>query len=392
MTTSVRRARGSSLHVDVKLSIPCLPTLDSADADTPQQHQREDSKENEDEKENASNSAAVSAAQPAKANAGTASMASGGSGSGSAGRVPTAAGAESAPSVAISHAVMSRPRPLIRKRPQPTNPEVLSEISLNAQQHQQQHQQHQRVNQPAHGAVAASDTSAVSVSSAAPPDVASLHSPVASSVPAGAEDERSAVSSNVPAVKPRRSQLMSAMMEQRDRKRREDTRRKEEEMARLQHMAAAVQQSTYSTLSAGSGSTAASRFASLQRTMEHADVSTALREDKRKREADGQKLRERRMGLRDRMKEMGVVGCKPSEPSSRTPTRRSRGKGQSPHAENRHTGSSGHAAVPDAQRQSILPCTFHLAHDDEDENEHTDGMAQQPLSLDDIMAGRVNYQ
>ena len=394
VTTSVRRARGSSLHVDVKLSIPCLPTLNSGDGSAKQDGQ--------------SNSATMAVAdrQPGPGS------------SNSSGSQSTAAAAAAAVTVAgnaaaaqssepVSHAVKSRPRPLIRKRAQPAaGPQhssadsvaVLSELSLNTQQ--------RPTDVP--GAV----VSAAASSTAAASGNGSCSSASSSNSQNEPWDEPSG-GGPAAAAKPRRSQLMSAMMEQRDRKRREDVRRKEEETARLQQqqqpMPAAARlashyqrqqqvplsdtassrpliQRTLDGLSSLSAASPGQQAADVGRTAVIAaaaaaagwDVSAALREDKRKRDAEGQRLRQRRLGIRDRMKEVGAT--------ARTATAGRSSNGAV------HADDSGSRAIADAQRQSVLPCTFHPQLDEDTAD--TAPAPPQPLSLslDDIMAGRVNYQ
>ena len=362
LTASVRRARGSSLHVDVQLSIPCLPTLNSGDGSA--------------EPQNNSGSARGPVAAP---------------------KAHTPTGGESSQSQAgqsaepIVHIVKSRPRPPNRQRSalsgerRPSGGGVLSELPLNTQP-----QQHS-----ADGATAAASVTAAAVTTAA------------------AATANTETSSGASTAKPRRSLLMSAMMEQRDRRRKEDSRRKEDEMAALQQCQAQLR-STAAVRSAPpsdfqldthTASTATIR-SSLQRTLDgggrslqpaaapassgSGDVSSSLRADKRKRDAEGQRLRERRVGLRDRMKEAGVAAAHP--PTTRTPPRRtSRGLAQSPHTDSAGgVGGSSGQRTPDAQRQSVLPCTFHIQPEDDAADVRPPQAAT--LSLEDIMAGRVNYQ
>ena len=368
VTTSVRSAqRGSALHVDVQLSIPCIPNLHTADHSHNTEHDTGTACAS-------TTNTSLPSSPPRSQPASTVGLLS--------------ASHSSAP---IVHAVKSRPRPLIRQQspmsgsPQSTDG-VLSELPLNTQQ-----------------------TSATDGANTA----------AAQSSPGGAAQHTHSNSASKPQ---RRSQLMSAMMEQRDRRRREDSRRKEDELARLHTMQQQLRTPVRPTQPAShdTADSSASRLL-VQRTLDvsshslhtgtaalssgggradsgavhtaagSGDVSATLREEKRRRDASGQKLRERRVGIRDRMKEAGVTGAVAvvathSGATQTTPRRTSRGAGRSP-----HTDSGGR--MSDAQRQSLVPCTFHLQQEEEAGVAAREGTLQHAtLSLDDIMAGRVNYQ
>ena len=385
MTTSVvRRTRGSSLHVDVKLSIPCLPTLDSADG----------SDKAEEDNDRASGSVAIPSLPTVLPGIPAINQAAAAAPAVSANSTPKQpASMSSIPSDSsspLAHVVKSRPRPLMRKHTpmsagSHSNNAVLGELPINKLQ-------------PNDG------TTAAAAASAHPP------SP---NQPSNEQNEPSSVATatSAPAAKPRRSQLMSAMMDQRDRKRRDDMRRKEDEMARMQHMQQQMARQPALSSSTQPAHHTATTAQLIQRTLGSStphsvatDMSTTLREDKRKRDVEGQRLRERRAGLRDRMKEVGVAATPTA--TNRTPTTGgSKGMGQSPQTDNgggTSSSSSGSSnshhssaspAVPDSHRQSILPCTFHTQPEDEAVTAATaDMQLPQTLSLDDIMAGRVNYQ
>ena len=377
VTTSVHRARDSSLHVDVKLSIPCLPTLPSGqDSDRPVERSGR-------ERVAVPSSTAVASSQ-------------GGAGDSFHPLDSTASQQSSSP---IAHVVKSRPRPLIRKRPAvignaQQSGAVLGELPLNTQQ------------------PAETNTAALAAAAAAAQPATELaqHGSIHN-----LQNEPSGVAP--PPVKPRRSAVMCSMVaQQRERKRKEDMQRKEEELARLHsqqaHMQSQQQQQAQSAEAEAVLRTPSSQSRNLQRTLDRSaavptvviagaasaamDVSATLREDKRKRDAEAQRLRERRVGIRDRMKEAGVAAnLTPS--SSRTPlTRRSKATYQSPQQPDSGSAllasplsaGSAQAATPDAHRQSVLPCTFHM----DDAAAGGSELQTAALSLDDIMAGRVNYQ
>ena len=223
-----------------------------------------------------------------------------------------------------------------------------------------------------------------------------------SSSAAAADSGRSQAEAAAGRPTAKRSTMMALMLEQRDRKRREEQQRRdvaytsllrEQQSLSMQHTPQQIVVPAPAPAPPAPAAAAAAKPAVVRTPPrmsspaaavgggdravaggDSGDVGSAVREEKRRREAEWAKVKERRHGIRERMREVGVKEREREKEKDR----------QQPPQQ----------ALPDWQRQSVLPCTFHLAADDEDSSQQHRQQQQQPhqVSMDDIMAGRVNYQ